>query len=280
MSLDPDERLEALRREVLAEQPAPAPAEPDPTTSDAGTSSPTLTEPPALPDPPVIAQAPPAPSPPRPAPAAPPPEPALERRAPPASPEGSSQGTVSRLLADIGDLDVRALLADRSLSSWLGIGLLVVGGYLVLSWVVPGISIVGSLVLLLVGIALLYGHLVRGAPPWALYAGAALTGMGAARILGDVLPGQWQGMTAIGVGIAFLVIGYLRHTQAGGYGWQGVLGGAAIAIGLVQLVLGWLPGSPGLFDLLTPVVLLVLGALLVIATRRLGGGRPPDSSER
>jgi hypothetical protein len=276
MSLDPDERLDALRREVLAERPASAPAEPDRTLPDAGTSSPTLPEPPALPEPPIIAPAPATPAPAAlPPPGPPPPGPALERPAPPASPEGSSQGTVSRLLADIGDLDVHALLSDRSLSSWLGIGLLVVGGYLVLSWVVPGISVIGSLALLLAGVALLYLHLVRGAPPWALYAGAALAGMGAARILGDLLPGEWHGMTAIGVGVAFLAIGYLRHTQAGGYGWQGVVGGAAIALGLVQMVLGWLPGSPGLFDLLSPAVLLILGALLVVGTRWLGDrGRP------
>jgi hypothetical protein len=182
---------------------------------------------------------------------------------------------LSRLVAGIGDFDVRDLLADRSLSSWLGIGLLVVGGYLVLSWVVPGVSIIGSLVLLVAGVVLLYQHLVRGAPPWMLYAGAALTGMGAVRVLGDLLPGSWHGTTAIGVGIAFLAIGYLRHSQAGGYGWQGIVGGAALALGLVQLVLGWLPGSPGLFDLATPAVLLGAGALLVLGIRGIGRSGPP-----
>jgi hypothetical protein len=167
----------------------------------------------------------------------------------------------------MGDLDVRGLLSDRSLSSWLGIGLLVVGGYLVLSWIVPSVSIIGSLALSVVGVALLYLHLVRGAAPWTLYAGAALTGMGAARVAGALLPGAWHGTTAIGVGVAFLAIGYLRHTQAGGFGWQGVVGGAALGLGLVQLVLGWLPGSPGPFDLLSPIVLLGLGALLVLGTR-------------
>ena len=174
----------------------------------------------------------------------------------------------------LGDLDVRALLADRSLSDWLGIGLIVVGGYLVLSWLVPGLSILGSLALLAAGIGLLYAHLVRRAAPWTLYAGAVLTGMGTARVLGDLLPGEWHGATAIGIGVAFLAIGYLRHSQAGGYGWQGVVGGAALALGLVQLVVGWLPGSPGLFDLVTPLVLLGVGVLLVLGSRRLGRGTP------
>jgi hypothetical protein len=176
---------------------------------------------------------------------------------------------------DLGDLDLRALLADRSLSDWLGIGLIVVGGYLVLSWLVPGISILGSVALLAAGIGLLYAHLVRRAATWTLYAGAVLTGMGAARVLGDILPGAWHGATAIGIGVAFLAIGYLRHSQAGGYGWQGVVGGAALGLGVIQLLLGWLPGSPDLFDLITPLLLLGGGALILLASRRLGRDSTP-----
>ena len=51
-----------------------------------------------------------------------------------------------------------------------------------------------------------------------------------------------------------------------------------LALGLIQLVLGWLPGAPSLFDLITPVVLLGAGALLVIASRRLG--RDPSPPRR
>jgi hypothetical protein len=170
------------------------------------------------------------------------------------------------------------LLADRSLSDWLGIGLIVVGAYLVLSWLVPGVSTLGSLALLAAGIGLLYWHFVRRAAAWTLYAGAVLTGMGAARVVGEVLPGTWHGATTIGIGAAFLAIGYLRHTQAGGYGWQGTVGVDVLALGLIQLVLGWLPGAPSLFDLITPVVLLGAGALLVIASRRLG--RDPSPPRR
>ena len=270
MSLDPQERLEALRREILAERPAPA----DPTPADAGTAG--APETPATAEPSIE-------RPPRqpPAPVARPPEPAppSEPRSPSPSPApaaGIWPGIASRLVAGVGDFDVRGLLADRSLSSWLGIALLVVGGYLVLSWIVPGVQVIGSLAILVAGGALLYVHLARSGPPWMLYAGAVLAGMGAARVLGALLPGEWHGTTAIGVGVAFLAIGYLRHSQAGGYGWQGVVGGAAIALGLVQMVLGWLPGTPGLFDLVSPAVLLVVGALLVLGTRWLGGDRQSE----
>jgi hypothetical protein len=168
--------------------------------------------------------------------------------------------------------DLPELLADTSLSTWLGVGLLAVGGYLVLSWFVPGIDLIGSLLLLAAGVVLLAQHLQRGAGAWALYAGAVLTGMGAGRAVGDILPGAPHGLTAVGIGCAFLAIAYLRHTQAGGYGWQGIVGGAALGLGLVQLLLGLLPGSPGVIDLILPALLLVGGGLLITRTRNRPAG--------
>lgn len=163
--------------------------------------------------------------------------------------------------------DLQELLADTSLSTWLGVGLLAVGGYMVLSWFVPGIDLIGSLLLLGAGVVLLAQHLQRGAGAWALYAGAMLTGMGAGRAIGDILPGSPHGLTAVGIGCAFLAISYLRHTQAGGYGWQGIVGGAALGLGVVELLLGLLPGSPNVIDLILPALLLIGGGLLITRTR-------------
>src|SRR5262245_29174584 len=101
MSLDPEDRLEALRREVLAEPPPGRPA-PPPAASSAA--------PPAAPAAP-----------------APRPVPVVVKDIPPVA-EPVHPDSDGRL--GLGDLDMRALLADRSLSDWLGIGLLVVGGYL------------------------------------------------------------------------------------------------------------------------------------------------------
>ena len=197
MSLDPDDRLEALRREVLAEAPPAAPPEPQ-----APASVPAPPNVPAPPDVPVLPVAPPPPSPPTPRPA-----PVLVKDVPPVTPPVDPPSDDRLGLGDLGlgDLDLRALLANRSLSDWLGIGLIVVGAYLVLSWLVPGVSILGSLALLAAGIGLLYWHFARRAAPWTLYAGAVLTGMGAARVLGDLLPGTWHGATSIGIGVAFPV---------------------------------------------------------------------------
>ena len=239
MSLDPNERLAALRREVLAETPPPAAAPPPP-------------EPPrplAAAGPGIVVTAAPV-TPPKPAPAAPP-------VATPSPDSDTGRGW-----------DLQELLADTSLSTWLGAGLLGLGGYLVLSWFVPGMDLIGSLLILGAGLILLAQHLQRGAGTWALYAGALLTGVGAGRAIGDILPGSPHGLTAIGVGCAFLAIGHLRHTQAGGYGWQGTVGFVALGLGLVQLVLGLLPGSPGVMDLILPAILLVGGGWLI--TRSLG----------
>jgi hypothetical protein len=255
MSLDPNERLEALRREVEAEaKPAPppaslpgpvpptAPVQPAPVQSAA--VPPTPVAPPPTPEVPVA-----------PKPVAPTPLP----RTPAAPPTSTQQAP--------GDgWDLHELSADTSLTTWLGVGLLAVGGYMVLSWFVPGIDLIGSLLLLGAGVVLLAMHLQRGSGAWALYAGAVLIGMGAGRAIGAILPGSPHGLTAVGVGCAFLAISYLRHSQAGGYGWQGIVGGAALGLGLVQLLLGLLPGSPGVIDLILPALLLIGGGLLVSRT--------------
>ncbi len=247
MSLDPNERLDALRREVVAETATAGP-------QAASVETPPAPAPPAQPPP---ARPPPAPAPPdQPPPAQPPPAPALESR-PPDEPTTGTPGW-----------DLQELLGDTSLSTWTGIGLLALGGYLVLSWFVPGIDLIGSLILLCAGIVLLAQHFMRGAGAWALYLGAVLTGMGAARAVGDLLPGSPHGLTAIGIGLAFLAISYLRHSQAGGYGWQGTAGAAALILGAIQFLLGLLPGSPSVVDLVLPALLLIGGGVLIARTRR------------
>ncbi len=254
MSLDPQERLAALRREVEREsRPPHQEPETPPQASDArdpgepqsARSSRTL---------------------------------ATGSQATHAASIGDATATAAAAEASAADdrsaWDLPELLADTSLTTWLGIGLLAVGGYLVLSWFVPGIDLVGSLIILAAGVVLLAQHFGRGARSWSLYSGAILTGIGAARLIGDILPGSPHGLTAMGIGVALLVVSYLRHSQAGGYGWQGIAGGVALGLGLLQFALGLLPGSPAVIDLLLPAMLVVGGVLLLGRTRRSTPGGP------
>jgi hypothetical protein len=251
VSLDPGERLAALRREVDGES-APAAAI---------QSLPSRTAPTVPVAPPVITPILPA------ATAAPSSETSRATRVTDPRPLVPELAVPQEPSTDAPGWDLQELLADTSLSTWVGVGLLAIGGYLVLSWLVPGIDLIGSLILLAAGVVLLAQHFQRGAGAWALYAGAVLTGMGAARAVGDLLPGSPRGLTAVGVGLAFLAISYLRYSQAGGYGWQGVVGAAALILGGAQLLLGMLPGSPGILDLILPALLLIGGGVLIARTR-------------
>ena len=71
--------------------------------------------------------------------------------------------------------------------------------------------------------------------------------------------------------IALLAIAWLRHSQAGGWGWQGILGAVVLGWGALQFGLGLLPGSPGVLDLVLPALLLGAGILLLL--RALGSRR-------
>ena len=155
-------------------------------------------------------------------------------------------------------------LGGAGLGTWIGIGLVVIGGYLVLAQVFPGLSLPGSLVMASVGVVLLWLHFTHRQGAWALYAGAVLTAVGVLRVVGDLLPITLHGETALGLGGALLVIGHLRHSQAGGYGWQGAVGAVALGFGALQLVLGLLPGSPGVLDLVVPLLVLGVGVYLVL----------------
>lgn len=250
MSLDPAERLAALRREVDAEQSTAtrsAPARSDATSAPEANPAHKANSAPA----PLFG-------------------PSAPSAAAPADPDAGDppDADVSPTIDSHDGWELGDLLADTSLTTWLGIGLVAVGGYLVLSWFVPGIDLIGSIILLGAGVVLLVQHLQRGVGAWALYAGAILVGLGAGRAIGDILPGSPRGLSAMGIGLAFLAIAYLRHTQAGGHGWQGTLGAAVLGLGVLQLVLGLLPGSPSIIDLVLPALLLLGGGLLIGRTRR------------
>jgi hypothetical protein len=248
MSLDPNERLAALRREVEQESPRIPPPPPEP--------SPIAPAPVLPPAPELALEAAPASVP---VPAATT-EPALE-----SAKQADEDGW--------GLDDITEVLFKGGIGQWVGIGLLVVGGYLVLSLFVPGIEFIGSVLLLAGGIGLLAMHFLQHTPAWTLYTGAVLTGIGGLRVAGALLPFETRGLTSMGLGLGLLAIGYLRRTQAGGFGWQGVAGAAALGFGLLQFAVGLLPGDTGLIDLVVPVLLLGLGGFVLL--RVASGERKP-----
>lgn len=251
-----EDRLERLRREVMSESPAttlPAPPPSAPAPSAA-----------SILRPPVAAAHPPAAHPPAaipattPPPAAPTP-PTPDGGAPDASSDGWSIGEA------IGEIGTGRLV---------GIGLVILGVYLLASQFIPFLGVIGSILILAAGLVLLAVHFQGRSGAWALYAGAVLTAVGAARSIEGLIPFvPSRGLTSLALGIAFLAIGVLRHSQAGGYGWQAVVGVVFLGWGLIQFVLGLIPGSPGLLDLVVPILLLAAGAVILMRAYR----RPSDS---
>ena len=299
MAETPEERLARLRREVESSWTPPAQPHPD-TPPDLGVSAPPApaTAPaaadagpvPASPDPdpdpaprtveppaPIAAPEPvpsapdPAPPPPSRSPSpAPRPDPVPAPPPPRPAPAPAERSAASALGREGDDWSLADALGGASLGQWVAIGLVVIGGYLLLAQLFPWVSFPGSLVMTVAGVVLLWQHFGHRAGPWALYAGAVLAAIGAVRVLGDIAPFPVQGETSLGLGIALVGIGYLRHTQAGGWGWQGWAGGIALAWGLIQLATGFLPGAPGILDLVVPI--LILGGGLWLLLRTFGGG--------
>jgi hypothetical protein len=151
---------------------------------------------------------------------------------------------------------------------WIGIGLLVVGIYLLLSLFIPALSLLGSVILLILGLVLLASYFSARRGGWALYVGAILTAVGVARLLDGIVAMPSHGPTAIAIGIAFIAISWIRRTARRGGGWELKVGIVALAYGLLELAIGFTPGSPSLLDLALPILLLLIG--FVVVSRGIG----------
>ena len=145
----------------------------------------------------------------------------------------------------------------RSRLPWFGIFLVVFGGLLLLRQVYPSLETAGSLLFLAAGVAFLVSWLVnRGMG--SLYLGAIITALAAPDLLAaaDVVEGSGVGTLCLGV--AFLFIALVRAASSAGWGWQAILGAILFAIGGSSLVV------PGFNDLVWPIILVALGAILLL----------------
>lgn len=149
------------------------------------------------------------------------------------------------------------------LGLWIGLALVAFGGYLVVASFVPGVQLIGSLALAILGGALVAWHLAGRAGAWAVHVGMVLSGFGAARLVAEVAGLPSAGWGALGAGIGLLVIAVVRVTRGEGVSWQAWVGGALAVFGGWGVLGATIPGFPTLGDLIVPVVLVLIGVAVL-----------------
>jgi hypothetical protein len=144
---------------------------------------------------------------------------------------------------------------------WIGIFLLVFGGFLLLEQALPEYRRLGDVALLAAGVASLVVWVLRRSTI-ALYAGVFLTAL--------ALPGTIEGLQGSDLGpgwgtfffgLAFMVVAGVRFWRGGGVGWQALYGGILLLIGGSQIA------KPDLAAVAWPILLVLIGAFLLIRGR-------------
>lgn len=149
------------------------------------------------------------------------------------------------------------------LGLWIGLTLVAFGGYLVVASFVPGIALLGSLALAIIGCGLVAWHLAGRAGAWAVHAGVVLGGFGIARVVADLANLPSAGWGTLGAGLGLLLIAVVRVTRGEGVRWQAWVGGALAVFGGWGALGATIPGFPTLGDLIVPVVLVLIGVVVL-----------------
>ena len=148
---------------------------------------------------------------------------------------------------------------------WLGILLVLVGVGLLIQAALPTYVTTGTVLLFALGIALVAGWLFGGS--WfAAIPGLLLLALGVARLISELNIYTGPGTTALSLAVAFVliwVIGLARDRQSR---WPLVAAAILGLIGVIQLG-GYLSSIPEL-SVVWPVVIIVVGVLLLIVSRR------------
>ncbi|MDP9482521.1 MAG: hypothetical protein M3P84_04775 [Chloroflexota bacterium] len=146
---------------------------------------------------------------------------------------------------------------------WIGIFLVVFGGLLLLERAVPQFRVVGSTVVVGIGIILLVRWAIERRTAF-LYAGAIVTALaipGALQALG--MPAN-EGLGTLSLGIAFLFIALVRWQSRNGVGWQAWLGAILTVLGGARVAM------PQIGDLFLPALLIALGVVVLLRGRDRG----------
>ena len=146
---------------------------------------------------------------------------------------------------------------------WIGAFLLGFGALLILERLVPELRVVGSAVVVAIGILLLV-RWTRERRVVFLYAGAIVTALalpGTLRGLG--LPAS-EGLGTLFLGIAFLFIALVRWQSGSGVGWQAWLGTILTLLGAARVAM------PQMGNLFLPALLIGLGVVVLLRGRDRG----------
>jgi hypothetical protein len=149
------------------------------------------------------------------------------------------------------------------LGLWIGLSLLAFGGYLVLASFLPGVALLGSLALAILGAALVAVHLAGRAGAWAVHAGVVLGGFGIARVVAEIAGLPSAGWGTLGAGLGLLLIAAVRVNRGEGVRWQAWVGGALAVFGGWGVLGATIPGFPTLGDLIVPLVLVLIGVAVL-----------------
>ena len=149
------------------------------------------------------------------------------------------------------------------LGLWIGLSLVAFGGYLVLASFLPGMALLGSVALAILGVALVAWHLAGRAGAWAVHAGVVLGGVGIARVVAEIAGLPSAGWGSLGAGLGLLLIALVRVTRGEGVRWQAWVGGALAVFGGWGVLGATIPGFPTLGDLIVPLVLVLIGVAVL-----------------
>ncbi len=148
---------------------------------------------------------------------------------------------------------------------WIGIFLVVFGGLLFIQSVYPESRGAGSVLVLAIGLTFLIRWAVdRGTG--SLYAGAIITALAAPGVL-NAAGVDLDGLGTFCFGVAFLFIAVVRALSGGGWGWQLWFGAMLALIGGVSMT------SPTAGEMILPIAIIALGAVLIVGSVARGSRR-------
>lgn len=161
---------------------------------------------------------------------------------------------------------------DRPRLPLIGLFLVLFGGLLLLGQFVPGTRLIGSGLMVAVGIVLIALWAARRTGTVGLYAGVVVAALSLPNLLRDLgLIGEGSGWGTLFLGLGFVGIALVRASNRSGTGWQMMVGIVLTVLGGFQVFARQLPGSPSADGLLWPIAIVAIGIWFISRSRGPGG---------